>query len=287
MKQYILSLFLCLSIYPLKAQTFYTIIDDDATSVNAISEIKRIADKKNIKITFAVIAATVSSNNELCDSLLSFQEQGFHICNHSLTHRGNIWNNQDFSAIEKEMTRSSRLLDSLGFLSHNYLVYPFGKFSQKKMEHLLPIVQKDFRLAFNSRGGTCNFLDFNRHYINRFPLRKHENISVVKYKIDKAIEQGEWIVFFTHSNMSRDFSPEYLEKVISYCQYKNLPCLTVDEAYCQLTPYKGDAKIKEWSMWNEILLQIEMHIWYLLTAFIILLSGILFIYFKKKRCYTQ
>ena len=149
MKRYILPLLLSLSVYPLKSQTFYTVIDDDAASVNAIYEIKRIADKKNIKI-------------------------------------------------------------------------------------------------------------------------------------DKAIEKGDWLVFFTHNNMPRDFSPEYLEEVISYCQYKNLPCLTVDEAYYRLTPYKGHSKIKEWGIWDEVLLQIEMHIWYLLTASIMLLFGILFIYFKKK-----
>ena len=68
---------LCPEIFP---QAFYTIIDDDAVSSKAIENIKKLADRKNIKITFAPVALNLIRNQVICDSLLSYQKQGFHIC---------------------------------------------------------------------------------------------------------------------------------------------------------------------------------------------------------------
>ena len=278
MRPIVIFLFLVLSVNVVRPQAFYTIIDDDAASVEAISAIKHIADKKGIKISFAVIASSLSRKPEVCDSLLSFQQQGFHICNHSLTHKSDIWLSTSLADISYEMTVSERILDSLGFKSHDYLVYPFGKFSTEQTSLILPIARQHFKLAFNSRGGTCSPQNFNRYYINRFPIRKHENLSMVKYKIEKAVEQGDWLVFLTHSNMQRDFSPEYLEQVIDLCQAQNIPCLTVDEAYNRMAQYQGDSPAAEWQLRHEIWLFIEMHYIYALASITLLLIAIYVLY---------
>ncbi|MBQ8423203.1 MAG: polysaccharide deacetylase family protein [Coprobacter sp.] len=280
MRPIVIFLFLVLSVNVVRPQAFFTIIDDDAASVEAVSAIKHIADKKGIKISFAVIASTLSMKPEVCDSLLSFQQQGFHICNHSLTHKSDIWLSTSPADISYEMIESKRILDSLGFKSHDYLVYPFGKFTTEQTSLILPIARQHFKLAFNSRGGASSLQNFNRHYINRFPIRKHENLSMVKYKIEKAVEQGDWLVFLTHSNMERDFCPEYLEQVIDLCQARNIPCLTVDEAYNRIAQYRGNSPITEWQLRHEIWLFIEMHYIYALAGIALVLIAIYVLYRK-------
>lgn len=56
-------LFICFVVFSFNAssQAFYTIIDDDATSNRSIQEIKELADKKGIKITFAPIVRNLVS----------------------------------------------------------------------------------------------------------------------------------------------------------------------------------------------------------------------------------
>ena len=102
----IIQLFLSCSLGLAYSQAFYTIIDDDAESINAIKE---LPDKKGIKISFAPISKRLEGNTELTDSLLSYQAQGFHICNHSYSHSSDIWKGQDLLLIGKDTERARML----------------------------------------------------------------------------------------------------------------------------------------------------------------------------------
>ena len=50
MKKYLFLITLLLIIIEVKAKSFYTIIDDDASSVKSITTIKTLCDNKDIKI---------------------------------------------------------------------------------------------------------------------------------------------------------------------------------------------------------------------------------------------
>ena len=50
MKKYLILIVLLLLIIEVKAKSFYTIIDDDASSAESITTIKNICDNKDIKI---------------------------------------------------------------------------------------------------------------------------------------------------------------------------------------------------------------------------------------------
>lgn len=95
MRLSLLFFFLFISLLKINSQPFYTIIDDDAANVRSIYVMKELTDKKNIKISFAVIAERVLKNKNVCDSLRVYQQEGFHICNHSYTHSTNIWKTVD------------------------------------------------------------------------------------------------------------------------------------------------------------------------------------------------
>jgi len=269
------------------AQGYFSIIDDDANSVGAISSIKEVAEQKGIKITFAVKAASVCQTKDVCKLLLQYQEEGYQIVNHSLTHDKSVWKSPRYEVIVNELIRTGQILDSLGFRNHDYFVYPWGKFDSDVREWMMPLISEHFKLAFDSRGGATDLNDYNRYYIHRFPLRKHDNISIVKHEIEKAVEKGEWIVFLTHSGMERDFEPEYVGDVIEYCLQKKMACLTVKDAYEMLentNALRADAT-KDWTLVNEILYLMYMHIWWILSVvgFImctLIIAKYLYLYFS-------
>lgn len=72
-------------------QSWFTLIDDDAGNVEAISVIKDVADKRGIKICFGVIANDVLRKPDVAKALLKFQEDGHQICNHPLSHSAQVW----------------------------------------------------------------------------------------------------------------------------------------------------------------------------------------------------
>ena len=102
-------------------QGYFTIIDDDISSIDAVSSVKSIADKYGIKITYA---ATVSrlQDKELAGLLLQFQEEGHQIVDHGWTHSKDVWGQPRWDVVREELDKSSALLDSLGFRNHGFLL---------------------------------------------------------------------------------------------------------------------------------------------------------------------
>lgn len=213
------------------AQPLFTVIDDDISSVKAIQSVKQLADQKGIKISFAATVNRLVKHPEIADTLLKFQAEGHHICNHGWTHSEKVWENPFWKDIEQEVKMAKVALDSLGFKNTDYLVYPFGKYDKEQRLDLEKNVPKFFRLAFNSRGHYNDLDNFNRFYIERLPVRKFNSISAVKSYIDDACKCNGWLVFMNHSGKSRDYSTEFLENIIDYCLEKGMKPVTVDQAY--------------------------------------------------------
>ena len=147
--KFILSIVYMLSVISTSyAQALFTIIDDDAQSIGAISSVKEVADKYGIKISYAVLAQRLQQDEMMVECLRRFQREGHHICNHSLTHNSKVWKVPCMDDIKYELERSEYILYSLGFKNHNYLIYPFGKFSQSTYSWLIPVVSQNFKMAF-------------------------------------------------------------------------------------------------------------------------------------------
>lgn len=265
-------------------QSWFTLIDDDAGNIEAISAIKDIADKHGIKMCFGVIANDVLRKPDVAKNLLKFQKEGHQICNHSLSHDAQVWKRPAPNSVEKEFERSEEILDSLGFNSHNYLIYPWGRFDTVTRSWLLALSSKYFSLAFDSRGEVCNLKNYNRYYIHRLPLRKHDNISIIKHEIDKAVETDTtWIIFLTHSAMKRDFSADYISEVIDYCQAKGLKNVTVEEAYNLLRVQNKlmEGGTEDWTYIDEIMDVLYKHLICLVVAVVCILSIFMTIVFYK------
>lgn len=261
--------------------SFFSLVDDDATSSLTISSVYRIAENHHIKVCFGVIANNVAKDEEVLQMLHQYQSHGHQICNHSLTHDV-LWKAPDRNFVRNEFERSKIILDSLGFYNHDYFIYPWGKFSLDVRNWLLPLSRDYFKMAFDSRGGICELDNYNIYYIHRFPLRKHENITIVKHEIDKAIKNGEWIVFLTHSGTPRDYSAEYVEEVVDYCLSNGMKCLTLQQAYDRLAAnnrLRTDVTA-DWTVLDEVKTFLYFHVYWILSSLILVIFMIILTYFK-------
>ena len=281
-KYCVLLIFYFVHVTSMQAQSFFTVIDDDAASLEAINSVVEVADSCGISICFGVIAEKIRRDSSLVNRLLQLQKQGHQIINHSYSHAATIWKHPEPNAVMNEIYQSKRKLDSLGFINHDFFVYPFGRFDKRTLTWIIDSVKPHFRMAFNSRGCVNRWDEFNRFYISRLPIRKHDNLIVLKYEIDQARQANGWVVLLNHSGMKRDYDPKYLKEVIGYCMANNMKCLTVNEAYFLL---KNRNLLKEdkplsWNRFDELLYLIHHHILYI-GGCVILLTIIIGIIIKR------
>ena len=263
-------------------QGYFTIIDDDISSIDAVSSVKSIADKYGIKITYA---ATVSrlQDKELAGLLLQFQEEGHQIVDHGWTHSKDVWGQPRWDVVKEELDKSSALLDSLGFRNHGFLVYPFGKYTSDTKANLFPKVAERYKMAFDARGHYCDLNDFNMYYIPRFAVRWHNNMWTVKYWIREASEKNAWVVFLNHSGKHRDYKPDHLSEIIEYCQELDMQSLTVAEAYKKFGNLKADKKEQDYTMWDEVKDVLFLHIVWIGSIVFVVVVLLVYAWLKNKK----
>ncbi len=233
------------------AQGFFTVVDDDAASIDAISSIEAVARARGVKICVGVVAARVVKDQQLQEKLLEYQASGHQICNHSLTHGIGVWTDCDPDAMEKEIEESRAILERLGFRQTDYFIYPFGCFSEDQFARIFPVVSRHHKLALNSRG-RYNLPGANAYYLDRLALRKMNDLSMVKRVIDAAWKDNGWIVFLTHSGIPRDFDPAYVGQVMDYCLSMGMKSCTLEEYYrLHGDAFVASAVIDEYSAWDE------------------------------------
>lgn len=87
------------------SQSYYTIIDDDVSSPQAVVSVKKIADKYGIKITYAATASKLH-NKKLADLLLQYQKEGHQIIEHGWTHSPRVWKEPIWENCKKELDKS-------------------------------------------------------------------------------------------------------------------------------------------------------------------------------------
>ena len=275
--------FLVAMVMPVGAQSYFSIVDDDADNVEAVSSVKRVADRRGVKVSFAVIAERLRDKEKLISLLLDYQRQGHGICNHSFSHNIDFWSHPTEEKVEWEMERSEAVLDSLGFSHHDYFVYPFGTFPASTYQWLVPLASAHYRMALGCRGYGNDLNAINRYNIARLPLRKHDNMFVVKHIIDEAVEKNQWLVFLNHSGMARDYSEERLDEVIAYCQAKGMRNVTIYEADSLNLLKNNNSSVSEWTRSDEVLYLLYMHIGWVLLAAVICVAGGLYVWKLRRR----
>jgi peptidoglycan/xylan/chitin deacetylase (PgdA/CDA1 family) len=95
------------------------------------------------------------------------------------------------------------------------------------------ILRKRYKTARGVKAGMhIKEVDINNLYANA--LVKRLTLENALARIDKAIENNAWIIFYTHDveNNPSDYgcTPEYFENVVKYCSQKNMDVCTINDA---------------------------------------------------------
>ena len=197
-----------------------TWIDDD-TKGNIV-EAKQLADSLDIKCTFGYVVTNL--DDEILPLLNEYQNEGFHITTHSYSHSA-FWkkSSMDIEKIEEDLSLSLTDEKTADFIDKDCLVIPYGNNS----EELVPVFEKYCRCAVLS-GGNCGRNDFSesRYAINRLFIQPEEisgkSLDTYKRIIDTAVENGDWLVFGTHSSISSEWDYDLVYEVMSYAKSKHL-----------------------------------------------------------------
>ena len=225
---------------PRSNKPLITWIDDDtvfsAANDKGITVAKALADELGIKCTFACITKKIDSesgsyNANVLSALRNYQSEGFHVVSHSVTH-DEAWktSNKDYSVnrIETEIVDSVRVLQKCGFIESDYIVTPWGLHS----ETIQSVARKWTKALFNTTAESNHLYGSGRYNINRVFISNTENpdLSYYTHLIDMAYENGDWLVFGTHSGMD-EWNTALVKSVFQYALSKGIKVATVSEAF--------------------------------------------------------
>ena len=223
----------------LDAATLVTIVDDDTESAAAVSNVRAIAERNDVKVTFAAIARNVEKNPEIAAQLLECQAAGHEIASHSYSHSPLVWSRRQQHAgqveeMERDMVRAHAVLTNLG-LRVSAFVYPYGNFRGRDYRcAVLEMAARHYDVAFNSRGGDNRADGTHFLYVGRFPMREHNSKTMVGRFLRAAAQRGdEWLVLMTHGGKS-SFNADDFEAAIKTCKEAGCVFATAREAAKEL-----------------------------------------------------
>ncbi len=274
-------------------RTIVTIIDDDTVSVSAVKKVRDMAERNNVKATFAAIARNVEKNPDIAEYLRGCVAAGHEIASHSYAHGAGVWSRSGPSSdgfeaeIEKDLDKADAAFAAAG-LKPSAFVYPYGNFKGLDYrKRIFEIVGKRFPIAFDSRGGVTVPDDYHPLCIGRFPMRSHNHRFMVERSLrDAAKKDGDkWIVLMTHSGKD-DFSIDDLESFVKCAKSIGCEFMTASAAAetWRKSGWEPSANPKaEYSRKDEITDLIRFHWLYILALAVcgILLSAAVILILRR------
>ena len=204
----------------------FTWIDDDTASDNAIESVKEICDSLGIKATFACVTNQIINNETRRNLLLEYQKQGFHVCSHSTSH-ASAWSPISVEDAEKETIESIMILNENGFLEPNFIVTPFGANSAELMNRL----KNWCEASVLTTEGVNHLAQNDQFHLKRIFIKSSNTLEYYKNYIDKAYQNGDWIIFGTHSNTPSEFDKQLVTNVLQYAIDKGMKNQTLIGAW--------------------------------------------------------
>lgn len=186
-------------------------IDDDFTGVDYLGNISKqyltVHDwciQNNIKCDFAIIPdAPLSDIAPKIEVAKRWEEENFHFLFHPVHSEG--WYNysadkpHDIEAVKKSIVTGLRRLNDYGLLCPlDILVWPGNSHT---FHENIEVVKNYMDMAVSVTQGVNHSSDNNRYKLARISIERlniDQTVSDIKSIIDKAIERGDWLIFYTH-----------------------------------------------------------------------------------------
>jgi peptidoglycan/xylan/chitin deacetylase (PgdA/CDA1 family) len=216
------------------AKPIFTFMDDDgATSFT--TRIQPIAEAEVIPFSLAVNPNLFGTpindgtyNHMTTSELLSLQDSGFEIISHGWDHQGLDGGTE---SRQTQIVKDSRdFLKENGFTGYDFFVYPGGTTYNSEASSR-ELTRKYSKLAFNT-SGDLNIPPFNNFNISRVEVNTR-TLTELKAKVDEAITNNSYLVFYTHSWMTSMDSAKQadLQSLIQYIKSLNVEILSVADAH--------------------------------------------------------
>lgn len=200
---------------------------------------KPLFDTKNVKATLMVNIAEVGKSEHFMswDQLKEMHDEGWEIGAHTVNH-------PDLRSVNKaeiryELSQGRKMLETHGFKIENF-AYPYNFYDMDA----LYIVSEYYRSARTSVAQTG--FRINPEKIHPYELSAYEarfsidNIDDAYKHVDKAANEGRWLIFILHEFIDDDNTGTALTKetsdikamemLIDYIQSRNIPIVTTREA---------------------------------------------------------
>lgn len=180
-------------------------IDDDSTI--GVYTVNAIANETGISPVFAVIADEMEQ--QVADSLVSWQQQGAGIVLHGLRHQQ--WDDWSEEQIYNDIKLSYSRLHEQGFDTTKIIkmVLPPHGCNNKTIRKV--IQQQGLRMI---TGATLVNPDRHVFQYGRISITSKTDISAIRQLLTRAYQQKAFVIFATHSSIPRDFSEQKTREVL-------------------------------------------------------------------------
>ncbi len=167
---------------------------------------------------------------------------GWDVSAHSLTHFDLARKGFD-SRIENEIVKSKQFLIDNGFSKGvEHFAYPFGTFDY---DYTMELVKQHYKSARGIRGNIETLPPADDYRVRVFYVFNNTNPDSVLNRVDKAIENGDWIILVNHGIVDSDANhihSKYLkskfEKIVEGVYNSGIKVMTVSEVYDQIIEKK-------------------------------------------------
>ena len=204
-------------------------IADDAPKSD-LTKLLPIIQEKNVPVGIGVITSRVGKDFDFEGTIIPhmdwediklMSDNGVEIMAHTHEHRDSTTLTEDI--LYEDIVTNKRILSEHGYLADGF-IYPYNSFNSSTKN----IVKKVFKYSFARY--TSNSPDIDNNSINRHSLGAYYDIASMapngdttsleyyKYRVDKAIENNDWLVFVIHTHMDQfpQEQQQHMRDIIDY-----------------------------------------------------------------------
>ena len=222
------------------SQVMVSFTDDDCNE-EVYTILKPLLDSKGIKATFAIPTGVIGREGFMNESQVKELYNDGH---DFMWHGHNLINFTQVSQeqLKKEYDASMRKLSEWGFKPFTAVAYPQGSTNS----FIRSFASEFFKCGIDVWRGWVNKVPYPQYMMSRIHFGEPNNqgmkehldspydtntLEFYKYCVDKAIEDGQWLIFMTHAwyESFDETQRQYLLDIIDYIKSKNIEIVTISE----------------------------------------------------------
>ena len=228
-----------------------TFIDDDTTSVEGVKRFRDICMELGIRGTYACITSRLDNDSALKDTLLEYQNEGFHIVMHAHSEHGlyaevalrlpdSPPTEEELKTLERDFVTCISRLKSFGFLDTNFWISPGGSHGyvnddlMRKWGINCYVTCGNDRLDYEGTNPKRGRYGLVRPSIGPDDTSGSQTLAEVKTIIDNASIDNGWVLVCTHmaqGGWADESARNRFKELVNYARDKGFEVRTLNDAW--------------------------------------------------------